>query len=307
MSPTAFYGAHLCLLTHNMVPRLEYISRLTAQVHTQSFENIRGAARMSSPDSAIGKVDVIVRPATVSDTPAMGDIAARGFTSNLTNFLYPLRKTYFDDYRTASTMRTRERLYSQRDLSVVAVLGRAGQPETIGRIVGYAQFIREGENASARAFMASRSSLLLRVRGWFYGIYARVWRWMWPDRAASARAFEAFEGTSVVQRMQAWGHDNFKERWHVRSVVVDPDWQRKGIGKQLMNVVLNQARNDGVCVALESSPEGERLYRQVGFGLRQRFNNEFITPEDLRDKHNGGGFMVWAPEGSGLTDGWLGE
>jgi len=46
---------------------------------------------------------------------------------------------------------------------------------------------------------------------------------------------------------------------------VHPDFQRRGVGKELVRWGLRQAADLGLTVHLEASPEGIPLYRSLGF------------------------------------------
>ena len=48
---------------------------------------------------------------------------------------------------------------------------------------------------------------------------------------------------------------------------VHPDFQRQGVGKELMQWGVRQASDLGLTVHLEASPEGLPLYRSLGFKI----------------------------------------
>ena len=53
-------------------------------------------------------------------------------------------------------------------------------------------------------------------------------------------------------------------------MAVHPAYQRKGVGQLLLRHQLDQIP-DGLAVQLESSPEGQGLYRKVGFEVFTTF------------------------------------
>jgi hypothetical protein len=60
-----------------------------------------------------------------------------------------------------------------------------------------------------------------------------------------------------------------------------------------MAEVIALAERDGVVVGLEASPQGEQLYRRVGFELLARFPQaELDFGEDIT---NEGGVMMYTP------------
>jgi ribosomal protein S18 acetylase RimI-like enzyme len=54
--------------------------------------------------------------------------------------------------------------------------------------------------------------------------------------------------------------------WHLAFLATDPDFQRRGIGRRLMEHVLSRADADGTRVWLETSdPVNVPLYEKFGF------------------------------------------
>jgi len=61
--------------------------------------------------------------------------------------------------------------------------------------------------------------------------------------------------------------------WYVYVIGVDPGHQGKGIGRQLMRVILDQADRDGVFTYLETETEIDvRFYRSLGFDVTETRN-----------------------------------
>jgi ribosomal protein S18 acetylase RimI-like enzyme len=57
---------------------------------------------------------------------------------------------------------------------------------------------------------------------------------------------------------------------HISSVAVDPEWRRKGIGERVLRFLVDEARNLGLeRVDLHATPDGEGIYRRLGFHDRQ--------------------------------------
>jgi GNAT superfamily N-acetyltransferase len=65
----------------------------------------------------------------------------------------------------------------------------------------------------------------------------------------------------------------------IRSVYVDPTYQRKGIGTRLMDVLEDLAREQGVStLSVPSSITAERFYRKLGFVfVRDEFHGDERT------------------------------
>lgn len=63
-------------------------------------------------------------------------------------------------------------------------------------------------------------------------------------------------------------HDPFEkvlDRWHLDGLAVDPAYQRRGIGRKLMEWGMERAKEEGVPITLTSTPAGQRLYQKLGF------------------------------------------
>lgn len=61
-------------------------------------------------------------------------------------------------------------------------------------------------------------------------------------------------------------------RWHLLLIAVNPDKQRRGIGKELLKWGFDNAAREHVPIALESTESGRRLYEKTGFKT-----TEFLT------------------------------
>jgi ribosomal protein S18 acetylase RimI-like enzyme len=76
-------------------------------------------------------------------------------------------------------------------------------------------------------------------------------------------------------------------RWHLKYVAVDPAFQRRGVGALLVRAGMERAREEGVPVMLEASPNGEKLYEKLGFVV--------VGEMLLRGAGVGGPVMRWDP------------
>lgn len=113
----------------------------------------------------------------------------------------------------------------------------------------------------------------------------------WPDKSADPAAVKQFYAWCAEDDKKYWNmNPMWKNRWHIRSVSVAPEWQNKGIGKALTRKVIERAKEEGVVVGLEASPQGYEMYKPLGFRLLGRFCE---TPTG----GEGGGVMIWEPQG----------
>ena len=55
------------------------------------------------------------------------------------------------------------------------------------------------------------------------------------------------------------------ERWYLESLVVAPEWRKRGVGSALVEWGVRRARREGVVAALEATPEGKPVYERQGF------------------------------------------
>lgn len=182
------------------------------------------------------------------------------------------------------------------------VQGRYLNPRSIGFVavsasapgipVAYAQFIRLGNDEAARRLVSQQASFWLTVQRWWFSLRAWIENLIWPDRSVDRNAMRAFGASAEVDDRKFWQSDEMKaryqDRWHVQSLVVSSQYQRRGLGRMLMNEVLTRAQADGVVVGLEASEDGEKLYRSLGFELRGRFSMNLGTEV--------GGVMMWSPK-----------
>lgn len=208
------------------------------------------------------------------------------FDSPLNSFLCPHRHKYPNDLVRRFVQMMQSRFLNPRCIGFVAVSAAAP-----GIPIGYAQFIRLGNDEAARRLVSEQASLWRSVKRWWLSLRTWIVNLVWPDRSVDRDAMRAFDASAEVDNRKFWESDEMKakyqERWHVQSLVVSSQYQRRGLGRMLMNEVLRRAQDDGVVVGLEASGDGEKLYRSLGFGLRRRFSMNF--GEEV------GGIMMWSP------------
>ena len=207
--------------------------------------------------------DIYIRPAVFTDAYAMSLIAAHLPHTNTWLRCYNLFMPSTDTRCYAQRIQTH--LLNPRSLSFAAVLASA--PE---EMVGYALCSRLGNDDKALAYINSTSTLYFMFFGWIWGLWLRFVSWVLR------------EGREDVEA-ESWSPHC--ERWYVKSVVVRQGWRRKGIGTQLMGMVLNKAAAEGVPVTLEATERGEKLYTKLGFEVIERL--------EVGDGEEGGALMLW--------------
>jgi len=254
----------------------------------QKAPALRGAAPAKSHTSD----EIIIRPATLADMPVVADISVDAYATNeVTYFLAPKAHIYRDDNLRATRQSTRGRFLHPRNLSIVACL--ASDPSTP---IAMAQFIRLGNDSGAKEYLKSRglrTRLWIFVLTWFFYFYNMVENIIWPNRSDDKEARKLFNSWISEDSQKYWkSHPERANRWQAQQVFVSPYFQGKGIGKKLMLPVMQKAQEERVIMGLAASPEGERLYRKLGFELLGNFIHRVPGTGD-----EGGGIMIWYPEG----------
>lgn len=231
-----------------------------------------------------------LRLGTLADAPKISLVARKGYDGTpLEEFLSPRRHTYPEDAQRAWTQKATMRWLNARVLTFIAY--PASTPDTV---IGYAIFERLGIDEAAKRQMASRKTFWLAILLWYYTYKFKIVNYIWPDRSTNSEALKVFMSWGEEDEKRHWkSFPDRHNRWHVRSCVVDPDWQGRGIGSMLMNEVIVRAKEEGVVVGLEATAHGEHLYKKFGFEVLSRFSAQVQSAVDPND---GGGIMMWRPK-----------
>lgn len=183
-------------------------------------------------------------------------------------------------------------MLSPRNFCVVATVRE--EPDRKEKIVGYAQFIRLGTDAGAKKQIQSKGLLwrfVLFILGWVFHFWWKIQDWfVGGEKHSNPEKLQMFYDWCVLDCEKYWkGREN---RWHAQSVVVDPDYQRRGIGRVLMSEVTKKSEEECIPVGLESSGQGEKLYRAVGFDYLGKFQGD-----GAKYGLDEGGIMLYRPKG----------
>ncbi|KKY32446.1 putative gnat family [Diaporthe ampelina] len=123
-------------------------------------------------------------------------------------------------------------------------------------IVGWAQWI--DLVASSRGGGASREDMNARLERELGASPAGLDKEALERLSAEGRLLEKSFGEFL-------GTERAKESLHLNYLVIDPNHQRKGIGRLLAQDGLERAAGQGRDVCLRSTPEGRPLYLALGF------------------------------------------
>jgi ribosomal protein S18 acetylase RimI-like enzyme len=233
------------------------------------------------------KSTMIFREAHFWEGKRLGEISARASYDNpVVNFVMPYRQKHPQAYIRSSVQQMQKRLLDPRCLTTVAC--EASNPSLP---VGFAQSIRVGTDEGAKRHAASRSSFWLWLLSWLFWAYCKIVNVVVRrNKSLDPAARAEFDSWVVMDKEKYWRSvPERHNRWHVQSVVVLPEFQGRGIGKKVMSEVMRRAESEGVPVGLQSSPQGEHMYRSIGFQLLGRFN------EASSSLGSGGGIMMWSP------------
>lgn len=105
----------------------------------------------------------------------------------------------------------------------------------------------------------------------FDGEFTRISREYFSD--ADQTTVLAFDGEKAVgcatmcyiTLMPTEEHPTGK-RGHVMNVYTNPDYRRQGIGRKMMEMLIDEAKERGVThISLDASPDGAKLYKSLGF------------------------------------------
>jgi len=237
----------------------------------------------------------IIRPARLTDFRTLAIHNADVYRDHpVTNFLTPYANTYPED-QIRSRLQGIQQRYTRPD-SITAVACRATRPDVP---IGYAQYRRVGSDGGPQA-VAREKGLLMRAWLWllswvFWAMHAASNR-LWKTRITDARNLKLFGEYIAADQATHWSRPAWQDRWFLESVVVAEEFQGKGVGKLLLKDLIERAERERVVIGLSSSPQGEHLYRKLGFELMGDFSTRIKGEVDLR-----GGIMIRYPEG------WEGE
>ncbi|TVY82538.1 hypothetical protein LSUE1_G002442 [Lachnellula suecica] len=241
-------------------------------------------------------VEILLRPARLSDAPIMGKLSRDAYDLNaVTYFLTPKARDFPEDCIRNHRQTIRRRFFNPRFVSIVAYL-----PSDPATPVGFGQFCRLGNDEGAKQFIRDRGlhvRIWMFVLSWFFHFYHLVENMIYPDRITDKDAMKEFDSWVAEDDEIHWkSHPERHNRWHASSIIVSPHMQGKGVGRRIMTEGMILAQRERVIMGLTASIEGEWLYRKLGFELLGRFTHE--VPQDGHEVGTGGGRMIWYPEGT---------
>ncbi|KAL8628297.1 hypothetical protein Q9189_005988 [Teloschistes chrysophthalmus] len=207
-----------------------------------------------------------IRRATSLDFPTTATFSVAAFHDDeLYRYTNPYIGQHKDSFRRYFLRRQRLRNNSPGYVTFVALVDPS-QPT-------------DEDAAKERVVDAGFESILLQAEDGYVSLFRL-------DRSASPQNRRSLEATGF------FGDDAFAslpERWHLQNLCVNPEFQRRGVGAQLVSWGQEQATKEQVPVTLSTSTVAESLYRKVGFKTWSLL--------DMPGVRMGAPSLIWWPDG----------
>ncbi|KAI9660536.1 MAG: hypothetical protein M1821_009887 [Bathelium mastoideum] len=226
-----------------------------------------------------------VRPATRADIYDVGTLADVTFQDDaFWRSLTPGMYDYPNDRTRFYRLRTRGRAVMEGGCVSLVVVTDEQDADWSGRekLAGYAFWQRQGTSEQARKWQREPWGARLNR--------ALLWAEMQYERYVVNRAMDFKIWDEVMTMFAALKAPLVAEHWHTLVLGVAPQYRRRGAGRLLLDWGLQRAREEGVPVLLEATPQGVPLYEKAGFkrvlAVRARQFPSFVSTN-----------MIWEPEG----------
>ncbi|RFU75883.1 hypothetical protein TARUN_6345 [Trichoderma arundinaceum] len=188
-----------------------------------------------------------VRESTQDDLPAIVRIAAAAFhpkTDAIAARLFPAREQEQETHKDGEAYSWRyakktASLYSPHTVMVVAV-----DDSLNDQVVGFGLWDVHSEEAANQPQSSAQEP---------------------PPASFDQEAFAELRAIVSADHKEMFGERGLKDVWHLDYLGVDPQQQRKGIGKILLDWGISQAAGEKKDCYLLATPAGKTLYAKTGF------------------------------------------
>jgi predicted GNAT family acetyltransferase len=198
-----------------------------------------------------------VRLATPQDEPAISRICAAAFFDEglFGDLIHPHRHLYPDDSKIFWATRTRKSFLEPRNLIIVATLIENGEE----KIVGMSTWQRQGDDPGAQKIMSSHQDPEPNA--------------FVPLPSLNNRAIDPTKATILQDAYPYFSHHwsgltnglPRSNNWYLNLCCIDPAYQKRGVGKPLVQWGLQKAREENVHASVTTSYQNEQFYLRCGF------------------------------------------
>ncbi|KAH8202352.1 hypothetical protein TruAng_003524 [Truncatella angustata] len=204
-----------------------------------------------------------LRDARYGELPEIARVMNLAFSNDnlFGELIHPHRKEHPNDADLYWLRRARINFWDYRWKWLVAVDKSPDTGEVV--IAGIAQWARLGDGGKLlecawydpRNLVKPLSSIAMRLHSL-----------IWVNHACDPknediieRAYPYFDGV--------WTGDR-AESWYLEALAVHPDYQGKGVGRDLVLWGLNQADLEGICASVVSAKDKDEFYQRCGFEVQ---------------------------------------
>ncbi|KAF2499445.1 acyl-CoA N-acyltransferase [Lophium mytilinum] len=222
------------------------------------------------------------RPTTLADVPEQLSMGERAFADDpMALVIFPPSRR--DPAHPNAEREYREARYNKRLSNPAGYWWTCVDEGAGGRIVGssgWTREVKEAADADADPEAAAKKAKEKEEEEANLPVSA--------DKEALKRIMEMMETTK-----KKWTGE-MEAVWYLGHLATDPDYQRQGIGKGLVQWGCDQADKEGVCAYLESTLAGRRLYESLGF---ERVDELKLSTVVEGDQHASYWVMLRKPQG----------
>ena len=207
-------------------------------------------------------------PLTLDLIPACATAGADAFADdNLFLFLRPHKFRYPTYLRSHFVRVLHQRINSPGLLGRVAVSDDNDDwyDESVGsEVLGYATWERHGKNIDHKIW--GKDSIGKLFERFAADLEIRHSKFFRLDPSYDYENLQAYlDAANAAGSIFETCLEDYPEHMWLSFICVDPKFQRKGVGKKLMQWGMNRADKERVPIGLASSPAGEKLYHDCGF------------------------------------------
>lgn len=202
------------------------------------------------------------RPAIPADFSAIADISVVAFANDeLYYYTNPSKDLYPEDFRYLFIRRTHLRYWTPGFVFHVAVTDEGDEGhDPGGKTVGFSCWMRVGEgsqkNGTERWIADSLRGVTERNLAYLRDKYITFFK--------HDRSLDQWRLSNWLAQ-QSENFDKIPAMWKLQNLCVDPMFQRRGIGRLLMQWGKKRAQEEGIPVGCSSSEMGAGLYLREGF------------------------------------------